>query len=49
MNDDLIPDMIFDEDRISDIYLDRYYGVQAEISQVASFDESTDLSTTLFR
>ena len=45
-NEDLIPDMIFDEDRIRDIYLDRYDGVQAEISQVTSFDESTDLSTT---
>ena len=30
-NEDLIPDMIFDEDRIRDIYLDRYNGVQAEI------------------
>ena len=46
MNKDLAPDMIFDEDRIRDIYLDRYDGVQAEISQVTSFDESTDLSTT---
>ena len=46
MNEDLIPDIIFDEDRIRDIYLDRYDGVQAEISQVTSFDESTDLSTT---
>ena len=45
-NEDLIPDMIFDEDRIRDIYLDRYNGVQAEISQVTSFDESTDLNTT---
>ena len=45
-NEDLIPDMTFDEDRIRDIYLDRYNGVQAEISQVTSFDESTDLSTT---
>ena len=45
-NEDLIPYMIFDEDRIKDTYLDRYDGVQAEISQVTSFDESTDLSTT---
>ena len=45
MDEDLIPDMIFDEDRIRDTYLDRYNGVQAEISQVTSFDESTDLST----
>ena len=29
-----------------DIYLDRYGSVQAEISQVSSFDESTDLRTT---
>ena len=46
MNEDLIPDMIFDEDRIRDIYLDRYDDVQAEILQVTSFDESTELSTT---
>ena len=45
-NEDLIPDMTFHEDRIRDTYLDRYDGVQAEISQVISFDESTDLSTT---
>ena len=45
-NEDLIPGMIFDEDRLRDIYLNRYRGVQAEISQVTSFDESTDLSTT---
>ena len=46
MNEDLIPDMIFDEDRIRDIYLDRCDGVQAEISQVTSFDQSTNLGTT---
>ena len=45
-DEDLIPDMIFDEDRIRDTYLNRYDGAQAEISQVTSFDESTDLSTT---
>ena len=32
--------------RIRDIYLDRYNSVQAEISQVTSFDDSTNLSTT---
>ena len=37
---------MFDEDRIRDTYLDKYDGVQAEISQVTRFDESTDLSTT---
>ena len=31
---------------IRDTYLDKYDGIQAEISQVTSFDESTDLSTT---
>ena len=45
-DEDLISDIIFDEDRIRDTYLDRYDGVQAEISQVTGFDESTDLSTT---
>ena len=44
-DEELIPDIIFDEDRIRDIYLDKYDGVQAEISQVTRFDESTDLST----
>ena len=42
----LIPNMIFDEDRIRDTYLDKYDGIQAEISQMTKFDESTDLSTT---
>ena len=28
-NEDLIPDLIFDEDRIRDIHLDRYDSVQA--------------------
>ena len=45
-DEELITDMIFDEDRIKDTYLDRYNGVQAEISQVTRFDESTGLSTT---
>ena len=39
-------DIIFDEDRIGDTYLDKYDGIQAEISQVTKFDESTDLSAT---
>ena len=45
-DENLILDMICDEDRIRDTYLDRCNGVQAEILQVTSFDESTDLSTT---
>ena len=46
VDEELIPDIIFDEDRIRDTYLDKYNGVQAEILQVTRFDESTDLSTT---
>ena len=42
---DLIPHIIFGEDRIRDTYLDKYDDVQAEISQVTRFDESTGLST----
>ena len=45
-DEELIPNIIFDEDRIKDTYFDRYEGVQAEVSQVTKFDESTDLSTT---
>ena len=41
-----IPDIIFDEDRIRDTYLDKYDGIQAEISHLTKFDESADLSTT---
>ena len=32
----LIPDIIFGEDRIRNTYLDKYDGIQAEISQVTS-------------
>ena len=39
-------DIIFEEDRIRDVYLDKYNGIHVEISQVTKFDESTDLSTT---
>ena len=42
----LIPDIIFDEDRIRDTYFDKYDGIQAEISQVTKFDENTELSTS---
>ena len=45
-DEDLIPDIIFDEDRIRDTYLDKYDDVHAETSQATRFDESTDLSTT---
>ena len=45
----LIPDIIFDEDRIRDTYLDKYGGIQAEITQVTTFDESNDLKYNIFR
>ena len=45
-DEDLIPDIIFDEDRIRDTYLDKYDGVHAEISQATRFDESIDIITT---
>ena len=44
--EDLIPDIIFEEHRMRDTYLDKYDSIKAEISQVTSFDKSTDLSTT---
>ena len=46
--EELIPDIIFDENRIRNTYLDKYDGIQTQISQANSFDESTDLSTTYF-
>ena len=44
-DDDLVSDIIFDEYRIRTTYLDKYDGIQAEISQVTSFNTSTNLST----
>ena len=46
MDKNLTADIIFEEDRVRDAYLDKYDGIHAEISQVTRFDESTDLSTT---
>ena len=46
VDEDLIPDIIFDEDKLRDTYLDKYDDVHAEISQATRFDESIDLSTT---
>ena len=46
IQEDQIPEMIFEENKVKEAYFDRYEGVQSEISQVARFDESTDLSTT---
>ena len=46
VKEDQILDIIFDEDRIKEIYFDKYDGVQSEISQETRCDESTDLSKT---
>ena len=46
IQEDQILEMIFEENKVKEAYSDRYEGVQSEISQVARFDESTDLSTT---
>ena len=46
IKEDQIPDIIFDEDRIKEMYFDKSDGVQSDISQETKFNESTDLSTT---
>ena len=46
IQEDQIPEMIFEENKVKEAYFDRYEGIQSEISQVTRFDESTDLSTT---
>ena len=46
IDEDLTADIIFEEDRVRDAYLDKHDGIHAEISQATRFDESTDLSTT---
>ena len=46
IQEDQIPEMIFEENKVKEAYFDRYEGVQSEISQVTRFNESTDLSTT---
>ena len=46
IQEDQIPEMIFEEDKVREAYFDRYEGIQSEISQVTRFDESTDLSMT---
>ena len=45
-DENLTANIILEEDRVRDAYLDKHDGVHAEISQVTKFDESTDLSTT---
>ena len=46
IQEDQIPEMIFEENKVKEAYFDRYEGIQSEISQVTRFDENTDLSTT---
>ena len=43
---DLTSDVIYEGDKVKDIYFDKYDGIYAEISQATRFDESTYLSTT---
>ena len=42
---DLTSDVIFEGDKVEDVYLEKYDGIYAEMSQATRFDESTDLST----
>ena len=42
---DLTSDVIFEGDKVRDIYFDKYDAIYTEISQATRFDESTDLST----
>ena len=42
-DEDLIPDIIFYEDRVKETYLDKYGGVCAEILQATRFDEIVTL------
>ena len=46
IQEDQIPEMIFEENKVKEAYFDRYEDIQSEISQVTRFDESTDLSMT---
>ena len=42
---DLTFNVIFEGDKVEDVYFDKYDGIYVEISQATRFDESTDLST----
>ena len=46
IQEDQIPEMIFEENKEKETYFDKYEGIHSEISQVTRFDENTDLSTT---
>ena len=45
-DEDLTSEIVFEGDKVNDVYLDKYDGIYAEILQATRFDESTDLSTT---
>ena len=49
IDENLTADIIFEEDRVRDTYLDKYDGIHAEMSQVTKSDDSTDLNTTYCR
>ena len=44
-DEDLTSDIIYEGDRVKDVYHDKYNVIHAEMSQATRFDESTDLST----
>ena len=46
IQEDQIPEMIFEENKVKETYFDKYEGIHSEISQVTRFDENIDLSTT---
>ena len=45
-DEDLTSGIVFEGDKVKDVYLDKYDGIYAEILQATRLDESTDLSTT---
>ena len=46
IDENLIADIIFEEDRVGDTCFDKYDSIHMKIFQMTKFDESTDLSTT---
>ena len=46
---DLISNVMFEGDKVEDVYFDKYDGVYAEISKATRFDESTDFKYNIFR
>ena len=46
---DLTSDVIFEGDKVKDVYFDKYDGIYAEILQATRFDESSRLKHNIFR